>query len=374
MNKNSRARLLGISCILITTLACNLPFKIVSNTPEPAKPDASQPTANNPTASVQQQPTGTPAPSETPQPPTATFTSTPIAHLTKPADVPPGRISWMWDRDSSASASQHQPGGGDDFSNNLYERPFSANTQERYYPDIDIQGASLSLDTTWIYVAITLKSPDPQSNSLDGQYGVEIDLNLDGRGDVLVTAEKPGTDWSTDRVKAYKDTNMDVGNKIPLKSDPPQMGDGYETIVFDQGLGADPDIAWARLSTSNANVVWIAFKKTLINNDGQFMWGAWAERMVKNPGWMDYNDHFTFEEAGSPLPGLTKYYPMKALAELDNTCRWTVGFQGTGKEPGICYIPPPPTHTPVPPTAIPPFKIPHITIITLVPFVPPVIK
>jgi hypothetical protein len=96
----------------------------------------------------------------------------------------------------------------------------------------------------------------------------------------------------------------------------------------------------------------------------QLMWGAWAERMVKNPGWLDYNDHFTFDEAGSPLPGLTKYYPMKALAELDNTCRWTVGFQGTGLEPGICYIPPTITNTPVPPTEKPPVFIITLRVIT----------
>ncbi|MEI8131767.1 MAG: hypothetical protein WCG34_05000 [Leptolinea sp.] len=383
MNKNVRVRILGVSCILITTLACNLPFKVVPNSPEPGKPVTNLPTDISPSLPTQQPPTiqlptETPTPSQTPQPPTATFTATAIPHVLKPADVPPGRISWMWDRDSSTSASQHQPGGGDDYSKNLYERPFSANTQERYYPDIDIQESALSFDTTWIYVAITVKSPDPQSNTLDGQYGVEIDLNQDGRGDVLITAEQPGTDWSTDRVKAFKDTNLNVGNKYPIKSDPPQTGDGYETLVFDQGIGQDADIAWARRSTSNASVVWIAFKKALINSDMQFMWGAWAERMVKNPVWMDYNDHFTYDEAGSPLPGLPKYYPMKALAELDNTCRWTVGFQGTGQEPGICFIasptPVPPTEVPpteVPPFVKPPFKIPHIKVVT---FVPPVIK
>ena len=238
MKSKSQTRWLGICCILIATMACNLPFKIVPNSTDPVKPTDSLPETSLPAVPTQPPPSSTPAPSETPQPPTATFTNTPIAHLVKPADTLPVRASWMWDRDSSTSAGQHQPGGGDDFSNNLYERPFSANTQDRYYPDIDIQGAELSFDATWVYAAITVKSPDPQSNTLDGQYGVEIDLNQDGRGDVLVTADKPGADWSTDRVKAYKDTNLNVGNKTPVKSDPPQTGDGYETVVFDQGIGA----------------------------------------------------------------------------------------------------------------------------------------
>jgi hypothetical protein len=365
----SSTRFLGLCLVIILILACNLPFKIVPVDTGVQSPTQTQSEAPIPATVQIEQPTASPAPTETPIPPTATFTATPIQHISRPADAPPARISWMKDRDSSISAAQHQPGGGDDFSKNQYERPFSPNTQETYYPDIDIYESSLSHDATWVYVAINLKDTDPQSGTLDGMYAVEIDLNQDGRGDVLVTAEKPGIDWSTDRVKIFKDTNNNVGNNKPLLSDPPQTGDGYETLVFDQGIGADSDAAWARVSTANNNVVWIAFKKTEINNDMQFLWGAWAERMVKNPAWLDYNDHFTFDEAGSPLPGLTQYYPMKALAELDNTCRWSVGFQATGSEPGICYVPPPPTSTPVPPTARPRFIITMFRI-TIRPVVP----
>lgn len=353
MNSKIMIRIFGIPCILILLLACNLPFKIVPNTPEIIETSEDTPVSNIQTNTIEPVAMDTPSPTLTPPPPTETLTATPIQHQVYPADVIPGKVSWMWDRDSSISAAQNQPGGGDDFSKNLFERPFSPNTQDRYYPDIDIQGAELSHDSIWIYTAIILKGTEPESGSMDGMYGIEIDLNQDGRGDVLITAEQPGVDWSTDRVKAYKDNNINVGNNKPVLSDPPQTGDGYETMVFDQGIGLDPDTAWAKLNPSNPSVVWIAFKKELINSDMQFMWGAWAERMVKNAAWLDYNDHFTFEEAGSPLPGLTKYYPMKALAEVDNTCRWTVGFQGTGDEPGICYIPPPPTSTPVPPTERP---------------------
>ena len=31
-------------------------------------------------------------------------------------------------------------------------------------------------------------------------------------------------------------------------------------------------------------------------------------------------------------------YPLKQLAELDNTCRWSVGFTPDGTEPGLCHI------------------------------------
>ena len=50
----------------------------------------------------------------------------------------------------------------------------------------------------------------------------------------------------------------------------------------------------------------------------------------------DLNDHFTHEQAGAADPGLEYFYPIKALAEMDNACRMPVGFQPTGEEPGLC--------------------------------------
>jgi hypothetical protein len=128
-------------------------------------------------------------------------------------------------------------------------------------------------------------------------------------------------------------------------------------MVFDAGTGTDPDTAWARISPADPKIVQIAFKSTLINDANKFTWGAWTMNdSMLNPGWFDYNDHFTNAEAGSPLVELTQYYPIKALAEVDNTCRWSVGFIPTGDEPGICPVPatptPEPTKTPVKPGQI----------------------
>ncbi|HEX7542389.1 MAG TPA: SdrD B-like domain-containing protein [Anaerolineales bacterium] len=170
---------------------------------------------------------------------------------------------------------------------------------------------------------------------------------MDGRGDVLVMAAKPGPKWSTEGVRAWLDPNHDVGGAHPIQSDAPVNGDGYEKLVFDQGVGSDPDEAWARISPSDPNIVQIAFKRALINDDDSFTWGAWAmNASTLNPAWFDYNDHFTAAEAGSPLTELTAYYPIKAFAEVDNTCRWVVGFTPTGSEPGICPIPGTPTPSP----------------------------
>lgn len=270
-------------------------------------------------------------------------TSTPISHTLIPGESPTGGLSEISDRDSSVYASEHRANGGEVFSGNLYERPFNANSMDKYFPDLDITRTRLSRDEQWVFVIVKLVGQDP-AGGLNGDYGVELDLNVDGRGDVFVMAAKPGSVWSTDGVRAWKDDNHDVGATHPIQSDAPENGNGYETLVFDQGVGVDPDLAWARISPSDPNSVEVAFKRGLINDDDIFTWGAWAmSDAMLNPAWFDYNDHFTAAEAGSPLTELTQYYPIKALAEVDNTCRWSVGFTPTGSEPGICPVPPTPT-------------------------------
>lgn len=272
-----------------------------------------------------------------------TNTNTPITHLMTPGEPPAGMLSEITDRDSSEYAPEHRTIGGENFSVNFFERPFNANTMDVYFPDLDITRTKLSRDDNWVFVNIKLVGPNPAGGFL-GVYGAEIDLNVDGRGDVLVMASKPGTAWSTDGVRAWLDGNHDVGGPTPVQSDtPPVSSDGYENLVFDQGVGADPDTAWSRVSPADPNSVQIAFKRALINDDDIFTWGAWTmNESMLHPEWFDYNDHFTAAEAGSPLTE-SQYYPLKALAELDNTCRWGVGFTPTGSEPGVCPVPPTPT-------------------------------
>jgi hypothetical protein len=196
-------------------------------------------------------------------------------------------------------------------------------------------------------VTITLTGQRPGGGLL-GLYAAELDLNVDGRGDWLMTASAPTTSWSSDGVRVWQDANHDVGGGHPIQSDPPpQTGDGFETLVDDEGKGADPDAAFARVSPKDPNSVQLAFKRALINDDNRFLWGAWAvDQGMFHPDWFDFNDHFTQDEAGSPLVELTKYYPLKALYQVDDTCRWGVGFTPTGDEPGACPVPKTPTPKP----------------------------
>ncbi len=265
-----------------------------------------------------------------------------VNHLTMPSDPPTSKMSEINDKNSSSFATEKRTNGGENYNQNLFERPFNANSMDTYFPDLDIVRTYLGMDSEWVYVTIQLVDVG-SSGALAGNYGVEIDRNVDGRGDVLIFASQVGTEWTTDGVTIWMDDNGDVGGDFPMSSEAPFIGDGYENMVFESGYGPDPDAAWARLDPDDPARVQIAFKQALIEGDVYFTWGAWADQGVYNPAWFDYSDHFTADEAGSPLVELADLYPIKALFELDNTCRWAVGFTPTGSEPGICTVPVTPT-------------------------------
>jgi hypothetical protein len=325
----------GIISLVLSMLACNA---TKTATPEP----------NLSTNTIQEETGFTDTPpmvsTDTPLPlNTDTSAPTEIVHTMVPGELPAGIVSEVTDRNSSALAEQKRANGGDSYAANLYERPFNANTMDTYFSSLDINSAMLSESDIWVFATITLAGEDPKGG-FQGVYGIEIDKDVDGRGDVLVMATKPGTTWAVKGVQAWIDGNQDVGANHPVNPDAPSTGDGYETNVFDQGGGEDADLAWARISPTDPNAVQLAFKQSLISNDNKFTWNAWAMAgTMFNPAWFDFNDHFTAEEMGSPLVELSKYYPIKALAEVDNTCRWVVGFTPTGSEPGICPLPATPT-------------------------------
>jgi hypothetical protein len=276
------------------------------------------------------------APTETPLIPTPTVT-----HITFPAS-PGGVTSFMTDRSSAALAGERRA-IADNFDLNLLERPFTSQAMD-YRGYLDLNRGELSIGAPWIYVSLFLEQAPP-AGAL-AYYGVEVDIDVDGRGDYLITGLAPAsTEWTTDGVRVLRDTNNDVGGARPVAADPPAGGDGYDELVFDQGQGSDPDAAWIRLSPASASQVQIAFKYSVIGSPDEWTWGVWADEGLNQPGWFDYNDHFTPAEAGSPTSG-SSLYPIKALAAVDSSCRWAVGFTPDGDEPGICYVPPTPTPTP----------------------------
>ena len=267
----------------------------------------------------------------------------PIVHVTMPGE--PGLAArFMTDRSSSALAAEHRT-IADNFTDGFFERPLTLPGME-YQPYLDLTRGEISAGGGWIYVTLFLEGSPP--TGVPASYGVEIDLDLNGRGDWWIFGAAPSsTVWTTDGVRAFRDANHDVGATTPVKSDPPTTtGDGYETLAFDAGAGPDPDAAWIRLSPVNAKHVQLAFKHSMIGGDSQFLWGIWSDANPQ-PSWFDYNDHFNLEQAGSPLIENLNY-PLKELSAVDSSCRWGFDFNPTGTEPGVCRIPPTPTPTRTP--------------------------
>jgi len=261
---------------------------------------------------------------------------------TAPASPPDKRSDQASDPDSSVDATKKMVPGGDTFVNDLFERPFNANSMDTYFPYIDIVDTQGFIDNTWGYATITL-SGDDANGHLPAKYGVELDLNKDGRGDWLIIVSNPSsTNWSTQGVQAWKDTDGDVGGNLPIVADKVvSNGDGYETLVFDQGKNSNnPDDAWARISPDDPKTLDLSFKLAMLGNSKSYTMGAWAGSDL-NPAMFDYNDHMTHAQAGDPNPTI-QLYSIKALSEIDNTCRLAIGFAPTGREPGLCptYIKP----------------------------------
>jgi hypothetical protein len=335
--------LFAIVVLIAAALSCNLPSAATSQ--QQSSPQASPNQAALSTTAPA--PTSTPAATSTP----------PITHAMTPSEVnPTGTL--VYDVDSSETASQHRAPYGDSYNINLFERPFTQKDMT-YVPSLDINTFQLTSDSTWYYVFIGLIGNNP-NDPIKIDYGVEIDKAHDGFGDVLVWAQPPyGTKWTTDGVKVYTDPNHDTGGASPEKSDAnattsaPYPGDGYETVIFNQGQGDDSDLAWVRIDPQNPNTVDFAFKQSVAGPS--FMWGAWADAGLKDPSKFNYNDRFTNAQAGSPI-GNNQYYPINAIYAVDNTCRAAYGFKPTGYEPLLCptNAPPAPKSTQPGPTPVKP--------------------
>lgn len=328
MQKKSLNLLVGISLVLVMILilaGCNLPGTLPKNIDDIVAQTltAMSAQASTATTTATQQPTDTEIP--TPMTPPEN-TPAPIVHV-----IMPGEMQAI---ESSVDDVLYN---SDDFSRNLYERPFTQTTMDNRF-DLDLQKITMSTDNTFFYFSLDLLDVNIGTKTLDGNYGIEFDLDKDGRGDYLLWAYQPPTStaWDYVGIALFSDVNKDVGGTRALASDPANPNwNGYETELWPGKPLIDPDGAWVRISPNDATVVQLAVKRSLIGNPASFLWGAWADDQIKAPYKFDYNDFYTAAEAGSPVKGNANY-PLKALAQMDSTCREAWGFTPTGSEPGIC--------------------------------------
>jgi len=261
--------------------------------------------------------------------PTATNTQS-ITHVSFPSNSP-GLGAIIYDVESAGTAPEKRAPYGDSYDIYRMERPFTQDMT--YIPDMDISTYNVVIEGEWVYVSIDLFGTEP-NNEMGIHYGVELDLDADGFGDYIVWSNPPyGPEWSTDGVQVYQDENHDTGGLSAERSDAPLDGNGYEKLIFDAGIGDDPDLAWVRINAGGQATVQFAFKQSLVGSS--FMLGVLTDVGLQDVGRMYYNDRFTEEQAGSPEKS-EQYYPLKELYAFDNTCREAFGFSPTGYEPLLC--------------------------------------
>ena len=321
-----------VSRLIPIILLCGLILAACSSTTQPP-PQPSEAVivefnaTEAPTAEAQAAAPATVGPQEAPA----------IQHTNIPAS-PPASGGEKWGDHSTASSNNAARALlGDDFSEGKFERPYNANTMDVYFPQLDIDGAVVHPeDATWVYAIISMVGRDA-NNSFTGQYAIELDLDRNGRGKFLVVVDRPASaDWTTEGVRVYTDANVDIGGVKPVIADSGgAASDGYEVVLFDQGAGDDPDLAWSRLDPGDPNNIQIAYKQSLLGGVTKYTAGIWVGTQL-DPAVFDYNDHFTYEQAGAANSEIKNFYPIKGLSEFDNTCRQAIGYDATGLEPGIC--------------------------------------
>jgi hypothetical protein len=336
MNSNQKgirtASFILIILLLSFGIACG--FSIDTGAPKAAaatatiQPAAPAPTTAPATAEPVAAPTAEPTVEPQPEVPTA-------LPLLMPGE-PPQSERILEDADGSLRAEEKRTLSGDAILDNRYERPFTAKDMA-YEPDVDIQTAEIAADDAFFYFTITLKGVDMGAGKLTAAYGIEFDRTQTGRGDLLVYASDPQPEWSTTNLNVYADKNLTVGGLKPMVAEAGMAGDGYETSVALEGDLA----AFARVSPQNAYAVQIAVSRKLLDNSTEFLWGAWADKVIRDPSKFDYNDTFGPSEAGSPIKP-SDDYPLKALPSLDNTCRLPFGITRTSGIPGMCLSIPKP--------------------------------
>ena len=213
---------------------------------------------------------------------------------------------------------------------NRFERPASADLAT-YYPYIDLDDAQFGYAEPWYFGRLILYG---LSDTELATYMLELDEDLDGRGDYLVVVRDlplGGTEWTVSGVQVWQDSNNDVGGTTPIRPDS-GPGDGYDLLIFDQGLGDDADLAWARWAPDHPGAIEFAFKADLTGAGRALGWTGWALRGSFDPTRFDLVDSLA----------------ETAVAGVDNTCAWVINGAPNGLRNQCQIVQPEPTPAPLP--------------------------
>lgn len=223
--------------------------------------------------------------------------------------------------------------GCDNWNKALLERPALPNGS--YLPALDIISASMASSNSFIYGKVVLYKDAAGSIPAELTSGFEIDTDIDSRGEYLILATNVTSSvWTTDGVQVWQDVNGDVGGDKPHSPDG-KSGDGYETLLFNAGIGDDPDLTWVRLSPVDPSAIEFAFKTDLLPANKVFAWWAWTSIGALDAAKMEIVD----------------LLQDSSTWQIDNTCAWIFNGKPTNLLANICPFAYPtavPTITPTP--------------------------
>ena len=299
--------------------------------------------------------------------PFPTVTSVPITEQVIPVEPSPpphylmpgeftGKAQTIHDQVSETVAPQKRAYGGDDFYDGRFERPFDQ--EMGYLGNLDIVKATMvRTDPDFIFVTIQVAKPISAAVNNEAYYGLELDLNRDGRNLYMIRGLGPVTEtWSTEGVDVWKSTAAEHPYSVAAEGSIPVTGSlGFDVNLLKAGRGSDNDLAWIRLQPGSVDTIEIAFKNGIIGGEkGKFIWKPFTDGAVFPEKLYDLQVSYTLEQAGSPLKGEPDY-PLKDVFAVDNTCRVASGFEASGTEPGICplSLPEAPEHREDPPCMTP---------------------
>lgn len=254
-----------------------------------------------------------------------------------------GKEQVIHDQVNTSTASQKRAFGGDEYNSGRFERPFDEDMKFLAYLDI-VKSTLQRDDPNFIFAKIQVAVPISTAEGNPALYGLELDTNHDGRNEYLILAERPqNSEWSVFGVNVWKSTSAENPIDQSGPSIPVTGSMGFDVSVFAAGKGDDSDLAWVRLSPDKEDTIEIAFKNSLIGGEkGAFVWRPLTDGSPYPTTAYDLHLSHTLEQAGSPLKD-SMFYPLKEVFAVDNTCRVASGYEASGKEPGLCPLPPPPS-------------------------------
>jgi hypothetical protein len=260
----------------------------------------------------------------------------PLSHHLTPGDFT-GVGQVIIDESSADSAPQNRVSGGDEYYDGRFERPFDQ--KMGYLGNLDIVRATLiRTDPDFVYVTIQVARPVSAAINNQAYYGLELDLNRDGRSMFMIRGLGPLSEtWSTEGVDVWKSTASEQPAAVAEEGIIPVTGSlGFDANLMKAGRGSDTDLAWIRLKPGTDDTVEIAFKNSIIGGTkGKFIWQPFTDGAIFSEKSYDLQVNYSLEQAGSPYRGEPDY-PLKDVFAVDNTCRAASGYEPTSSATGLC--------------------------------------